>query len=83
MLQARFLIPILAFARTKPTMRNNVPPMSLADAPKICSTRLRKEDFLLLLDTACSVSSFQRFSSLRAWLFRFLLLSLAFVASER
>lgn len=59
MLQARFFISILAFVRTKPMVRNNVPPMSLVGALSICSIRLGKEAFLLLLDTACSVSSFQ------------------------
>ena len=63
MLQARFFIPILAFARTMPIVRTSVPPMSLACAPKMCSTRARTEDFVRLLPLPCSVSGLPRLPS--------------------
>lgn len=60
MLKARFFIPIFAFARTMPIMRTSVPPMSLACAPKTCSTRARTEDLVRLLLLACSVRGLPR-----------------------
>src|SRR6056297_1287718 len=37
-------------------MRTSVPPMSLACAPKICSTRTRTVDLVRLLPLACAVT---------------------------
>jgi hypothetical protein len=48
-------MPILAFARTRPMVCTGVPPMSLAYAPKICSTRTRTVDLVPLLLLACPV----------------------------
>jgi|GEM_PF-3023000 len=64
MVQARFFIPNLAFARTRPMVRTKVASMSLACAPMMCSTLTRTAarlvDFVRLLALACLVSGYPR-----------------------
>ncbi len=52
--------PIRAFARTSPTLRTSVPPMSLLWAPKTCSTRTRTDERVLLPCFSRSLSGLLR-----------------------
>ena len=83
MLQARFFMPILALALTRPMVRTAVPPMSLACAPKMCSTRTRTVDLVRLLFCACSVSGLPRLPLRWMWLVSPLAFSAVSISADR
>jgi len=67
MLYTRFIIPILTFARSRPIVRTQCPPIC-ACAPKTCSTRDLTWDFSWLSAFCFSLSGCPRLPFSQIWL---------------
>lgn len=75
--------PDFGFGSNRPMVHPKVPPMSLAFAPKVCSTRTRAADLVQLLFRTCSVTGLPRLPFRWMQLLSFCACNLASISADR